>query len=96
VAKELKMLTQQAVQERLNRIADELSRAPGMYYELYSRLFSERINFWIHTAPRTEATMIERVAQNDPDYTADIEPESALQSPYGAALFNPAWDVQYQ
>lgn len=87
------MLTQQTVQDRLNVIADEISRSPGMYYELYSRLFSERIKSWINSAPVVDATVIEHVAVNDPDYLPDIE---ITDAPVRACwLSNPAWDMEY-
>jgi|GEM_PF-2980337 len=90
------MLTQQTIQERLDAIAEEVSRSPGMYYELYSRLFSERVKRWICTVPGTDAVLIERVADNDPDYSAEVDiSEPAPTAPIGI-LFNPAWDVEYQ
>lgn len=92
------MLTQQAVQERLDAIADEISRSPGMYYELYARLFSQRVKSWIDAAPGDEARTIEHIAQYDPDYSADVEfsdldPVVARAS--ARRLFNPAWDMEY-
>jgi len=88
------MLTQQTVQDRLNVIADEISRSPGMYYELYSRLFSERIKHWIDSAPVADANVIERVAVNDPDYLPDIELDETPIRAYW--LSSPAWDMEYE
>lgn len=87
------MLTQQVVQDRLNAIADEISRSPGMYYELYFRLFSQRIRGWIATVPEADASVIERVAGNDPDYSPDIEITTAPA--HATRRFNPAWDMEY-
>lgn len=88
------MLTQHEVRAQLDTFANEVLQPPGLYYELFSRLFSERVHRWIDTAPGTEAELIKRVAAQDPDYSPDTEliaKTHALHEP----LFNPAWDVDY-
>jgi len=87
------MLTQQTVLDRLNIIADEISRAPGMYYELYSRLFSERVKSWMKSVPVADASVIEHVAANDPDYLPGVEVSVSRAREYWT--FNPAWDMEY-
>jgi len=97
------MLTQQAVRAQLDTIAGEVLRAPGMYYELYARIFSERVKQWIDQSSSFDAALIEEVAENDPDYLPGtaIEDEELFgaahlaQASRHALLFNPAWDVQY-
>ena len=93
------MLTRDAVRVRLDAIANEVSQTPGIYYELYSRVFSERIHQWMRSVDATDAVLIERIAENDPDYLGDIASEIEMPEPmlYGKseALFNPNWDVSY-
>ena len=99
------MLTQDAVRSQLDHIANEISRSPGIYYELYSRLFSSRVNHWIRSTPESDAAVIERVAQNDPDYLAvadeiDAEIAASIANPICETLseknsFNPDWDMSY-
>lgn len=92
------MLTQHEVRTQLDTIANEVAQAPGLYYELYSRLFSVRVQGWIQTAPKSEADLIQRIAENDPDYLTDIDAELAellAAQPRPTALFNPAWDMDY-
>ena len=94
------MLTQEAVRSQLDTIANELSRQPGIYYELFSLLFSARVHNWILSVPGAEACLIERVAENDPDYLAeideiDIDITRSIAAPEGEAIFNQDWDVSY-
>lgn len=89
------MLTQDAVRSRLDTIADEVSQAPGIYYELYSRLFSARVQRWIHGVPSTDAAVIAQVAQNDPDYLGNVDSADLMPAIFSAAQFNPDWDVTY-
>lgn len=99
------MLTQDSIRDRLNHIANELAHEPGIYYELYSRKFSERVQHWMRSASGTEAALIEQVAQNDPDFLAtivvaapdalDIEIAATIANPQREPLFNPDWDVSY-
>lgn len=97
------MLTQYAVRTKLDMIAAEILQMPGIYYEMYSRLFSQRVQEWMKTASRPEAILIESVAELDPDYCPHLE---RIEFEYADAdvtarrsnanvLFNPAWDVQY-
>lgn len=95
------MLTQHEVRTQLDSIANEVAQAPGLYYELYSRLFSDRVQRWINTAPQTEAMLIQRIAENDPDYLL-LNGEALLAGETPVALennsgllFNPAWDIEY-
>lgn len=100
------MLTQDSVRNRLDAIADEVSQEPGIYYELFSRLFSARVQNWIRSVPSSDRALIERVAENDPDYLTDVdevdieisasvfEPTLDIQ-PSHEAIFNPDWDVSY-
>ena len=100
------MLTQDAVRTRLDAIADEVSLEPGIYYELFSRLFSARVQNWIRSAPNSDRALIERIAENDPDYLTDVdevdleisasvfEPTLDIRPP-PEAIFNPDWDVSY-
>jgi hypothetical protein len=100
------MLTQDAVRNRLDAIADEISQEPGIYYELFSRLYSVRVHNWIRSVPGNDAALIERVAENDPDYLVDVDEvdieissslfEPVLDGPSAReALFNPDWDMSY-
>ena len=98
------MLTQNNVRTKLDAIAAEVSQMPGIYYELYSRLFSQRVQAWMRTVSRPEAVLIEGVAELDPDYCPhlggdEFEYEEATEVPAyrisSGMLFNPAWDVQY-
>ncbi len=84
------MLTQQDVRLQLDAIADEVAKSPNVYYELFSRLFSERVQRWMRSVPRTEASVIRSVVERDPDYSANLA-TLAKQS----LLFNPAWDFDY-
>lgn len=94
------MLTQHEVRTQLDTIANEVAQAPGLYYELYSRLFSARVQGWIQTAPQPDARVIQRIAENDPDYLIHIDTELvdiklvAAQSQQ-TLPFNPAWDMDY-
>lgn len=88
------MLTQHDVRLQLNTLANEILQSPGMYYELYSRLLSERIRRWMDSVDDYDAAVIETVAERDPDYMADVEVLVALHTPSGV-IFNPAWDVSY-
>lgn len=97
------MLTQTIVRNKLDAIAAEVLQMPGIYYELYSRLFSERVHEWMQNVSRPEAILIERVAELDPDFCphlARVEYEYAeLEVPTyrtsASVLLNPAWDMQY-
>ena len=98
------MLTKDAVRVQLDAIANEVSATPGIYYELYSRVFSARVQNWIRSVPSTDAILIEHVAENDPDYLGDIESEIEMPEPFvfdrsdfgkPEAMFNPDWDVSY-
>jgi hypothetical protein len=98
------MLTQYGIQAQLDAIANEVSQMPGLYYELYSRMFSERVHQWMRSTSPTQAELILRVASEDPDFLQDLEiPVHAYaRAPKGgraltrpAAMFNPAWDVEY-
>lgn len=96
------MITQHSVRTKLDTIAAEVLQQPGIYYELYSRLFSQRVQAWMQNVPRAEAVLIESIAELDPDYCphferaefeyAEIVP--AHRSNTGL-MFNPAWDMQY-
>lgn len=88
------MLNQHEVRKQLDTLANEVLQPSGLYYELYSRLFSERVQRWIETAPKTDAELIRRVAEQDPDYLADVEMMAHMHAKR-APLFNPAWDVDY-
>lgn len=97
------MLTQYAVRTKLDMIAAEVLQMPGIYYEMYSRLFSQRIQDWMNDVSRPEAVLIESVAELDPDYCPHLErsefeysdSEAVAPRRNNAMLFNPAWDVQY-
>jgi hypothetical protein len=97
------MLTQYIVRTRLDAIAAEILRMPGIYYELYSRLFSQRVLDWMNSVSRPEAILIENVAELDPDYCphlagSEIEYADAditAQRVNTGMMFNPAWDMQY-
>ena len=96
------MITQHIVRTKLDAIAAEVLQLPGIYYELYSRLFSQRVKTWMQTVSRAEAVLIESVAELDPDYCPHFE---CVEFEYGETLpahrnnmnmlFNPAWDMQY-
>jgi hypothetical protein len=99
------MLTQHEVRTQLDAIANEVAQTPGLYYELYSRLFSRRVQGWIQTAPQPDARVIQHIAENDPDYLIHIDTESASINTELAELLvaqaqyplpvNPAWDMDY-
>lgn len=96
------MLTQYAVRTKLDMIAAEVLQMPGIYYEMYSRLFSQRVQEWMNEVSRPEAVLIESVAELDPDYCPHLEriefeyTESDIAAHRNSSvLFNPAWDVQY-
>lgn len=94
------MLTQHEVRTQLDTIANEVAQTPGLYYELYSRLFSRRVQGWIQTAPQPDARVIQHIAENDPDYLIHIDTESAdiellVAQSQQAQPFNPAWDMDY-
>lgn len=96
------MLTQYAVRTKLDMIAAEVLQMPGIYYEMYSRLFSQRVQEWMKEVSRPEAVLIESVAELDPDYCPHLERIEFEYSENDIAtrrsngpLFNPAWDVQY-
>lgn len=97
------MLTQHSVRTQLDTIAEEILRLPGIYSELYTRLFSRRVRAWMRRVPRDEARVIEAVAELDPDYCPEVEPvdvdcaDVEVSAYRGSAgmIFNPAWDVQY-
>ena len=94
------MLTQDAIRHQLDTIANELALQPGIYYELFSRKFTERVQRWIRNAPSGDAALIEQVAGNDPDYLAaidelDVEIARTIAEPEREPLFNPDWDVSY-
>lgn len=96
------MLTQYAIRTKLDMIAAEVLQMPGIYYEMYSRLFSQRVQDWMKEVSRPEAVLIESVAELDPDYCPHL---GRIEFEYSdndmaarrssQALFNPAWDVQY-
>lgn len=67
------MLTQHEVRKQLDTIADEVAQPAGLYYELYTRLYSQRVRRWIRSAPHPEAALIQRVAETDPDYLAETD-----------------------
>jgi len=94
------MLTQDSIRDHLDHIANELAHEPGIYYELFTRKFSERVQHWMRSASGTEAALIEQVAQNDPDFlattdTLDAEIAATIANPEREPLFNPDWDVSY-
>lgn len=97
------MLTQYAVRTKLDMIATEILQMPGIYYEMYSRLFSQRVQEWMKSTTRPEAILIENVAELDPDYCPHldrseyecVDADIASQRSNANTLFNPAWDVQY-
>lgn len=96
------MLTQYAVRTKLDMIAAEVLQMPGIYYEMYSRLFSQRVQEWMKTVSRPEAILIESVAELDPDYCPHLErtefeytDTDIAHHSNASPLFNPAWDVQY-
>ncbi len=96
------MLTQYAVRTKLDMIAAEVLQTPGIYYEMYSRLFSQRVQDWMKDVSRPEAVLIEGVAELDPDYCPHLQrtefeyAEGDLAHRHNPnPLFNPAWDVQY-
>jgi hypothetical protein len=84
---------------QLDALANEVAQPAGLYYELYSRLFSARVEDWIETVPPSEAELIRREAQHDFDYSmgteimarAPVQREFSQREP----LFNPAWDMDY-
>lgn len=88
------MLTQYGIQTQLDVIANEVSQMPGLYYELYCRIFSDRVHEWMQSVPPAEADMIRRVASEDPDFLPDAE---LMVPPYARRefSFNPAWDMEY-
>jgi hypothetical protein len=88
------MLTQHEVRTQLDIIATEVLQSPGIYYELYSRMFSQRVQQWMCSVSERDAELIQRVAARDPDYQADMEPIIPLHANHGV-LFNPAWDMDY-
>lgn len=92
------MLTQHEVRSQLDSIANEVAQAPGLYYELYSRLFSQRVQGWIQTVPQPDARVIQRMAENDPDYLIHIDTELTelvAAKSQQTLQFNPAWDMDY-
>jgi len=96
------MLTQQEVRQQLDNIADEVTLPPGLHYELFSRLYSQRVRRWIRSVPHSEAVVIQREIENDPDYLADagldaekISPPPKRTSDSQTMLINPAWDMDY-
>lgn len=97
------MLTRQAIRQRLDAIADEILEAPGIYQELYSRLFSLQVKQWAARCGHRDAALIETVASEEcPDYSADFDDEvlpaqvpPALFAVDSRPLFNPDWDVSY-
>jgi hypothetical protein len=100
-AKDLKMLTQHIVRTKLDVIAAEILQQPGIYYELYSRLFSQRIQTWMQSVSRAEAILIEKVAELDPDFCPHFErvefeyADMPAARAHSSMPFNPAWDMQY-
>jgi hypothetical protein len=96
----LEMLTQQAIRLRLDAIADEVLQSPGMYHELFVRIYSQRVQRLIDTASVEEAALIRKFVVDDPDFSLDEADDSRadielLVARSSAPLFNPAWDVQY-
>lgn len=93
------MLTPREVRMQLDALANEVAQPAGLYYELYSRLFSERVEDWIETVPPSEAELIRREAQRDFDYSmgAEIVARAPVQREFlqREPLFNPAWDLDY-
>ena len=95
------MQTQQSIRRRLETIAAEILQTPGMYHELFSRLYSERVQRIIDTAHPADADLIQRMAEQDPDYAPVTDLTDAADMDLLATasrtgpLFNPAWDVQY-
>ncbi len=97
------MLTQYAVRTKLDMIAAEVLRTPGIYYEMYTRQFSNRVQDWMKSVSRPEAILIESVAELDPDYCPHLsrtefeysDAELSSHRVSSGPLFNPAWDVQY-
>jgi hypothetical protein len=90
------MLTQYSIQTRLDMIANEVSQTPGLYYELYSRLFSVRVHEWMRTVSPGDTELIQSIAAKDPDYLPDFEllPPAYVYA-RSAPSFNPAWDMDY-
>jgi hypothetical protein len=77
-------------------IANEVSQTPGLYYELYSRLFSVRVHEWMRTVSPAEAELIQRIAGEDPDYLPDFELMAPVYAyAQNSQSFNPAWDMDY-
>ncbi len=97
------MLTQHIVRAQLDAIAAEVLQMPGIYYELYARLFSQRVQDWIQSVSRPEAILIESVAELDPDYCPHFERvefeyaevDRPTHRGNSGMLLNPAWDMQY-
>lgn len=99
------MLTRHSIRQRLDAIADEILESPNMYEELYSRLFSLRVKQWVRRCSHIDATSIEAVASEYPDYRSDLDlnAEEATGAEVPAILltrdtrplFNPDWDVSY-
>jgi hypothetical protein len=97
------MFTQHIVRTKLDAMAAEILQQPGIYYELYSRLFSQRVKTWMQSVSRSEAILIESVAELDPDYCPHFEriefeyadTELSTHRANKTPLFNPAWDMQY-
>lgn len=89
------MLTSQSVRRQLDAIADEILESPGIYAELYTQLFSQRVREWMQQVPLSDARVIESVAELDPDYCADAAIPTPTYVLSAGTLFNPAWDVQY-
>ena len=97
------MLTQHIVRATLDTIAADVLKQPGIYYELYSRLFSQRVQDWKKNVSRPEAILIESVAELDPDYCPHYEriefeyadTDMPAHRASTSLMFNPAWDMQY-
>jgi hypothetical protein len=88
------MLTQYGIQAQLDMIANEVSQMPGLYYELYSRIYSDRVHQWMRSVSPAQAEMIQQIAEEDPDFLPDVE---LMVPPYArhTSSFNPAWDMEY-
>jgi hypothetical protein len=97
------MLDRQTIRQRLDAIADGILDAPGIYQELYSRLFSLQVKQWAARCNSRDAALIEAVASAEcPEYCVDFDDEviptrlpPALYAVDTRPLFNPDWDVSY-
>jgi hypothetical protein len=94
LAQIVEMLTPNDILSRLDSLAEEVLHVPGLYDELFSRIFSDRVHTWIKTAPEKDAELIRCIAAQDPDYLSASELIAEKPIP-PEPMFNPAWDVDY-